>query len=595
VRGLRQRRRDERGVVAIVLALVSCFVLIPLAALAVDIGVQRVARTDMQSLADMVALDLARGLDGKTTAAQWAAKSPSLQQRAEASRDRNDTTVGHPPTVVAEVGTFDALTETFTPLPSTSDVVPNAVRVGASTEVDFYFASGTGGAGAGSGGTGATAIAQASTTACFQLGSWAATLNPSASTLFGDMLKPLLGSSTLTAVGYNGLATTRLSLLDLVKTDYIGVGTVNDLLTMNNLTVAKLYRASAQVLAAQGKTAQAQVFNVAAASVVAAATIDAGKLFGLSTSSDAALQTQFNALDILLGAAFLANGTNALDVDNLQTSLASVGVTSSTLKIIERPQRACDQGEAQTAQASLVSQAQVQVPSNPVYNSGGSTLRLVDNKINLGVNLNLAGAKGHLTSIACNPDTFDVDVLTDLATLSVDGRINLDGTVAIPKTSVATVLNPLTYAALPSILNVAVTFKANVSAGASTPAASAPAHGTVTIPPMTYDDHTEVGSGNHALPYPTVTVDPTTVSTSVTIAGLNLSLLTNAVLAPLVMPTLNLSEPVLASRVNPLVGPLIDKLNSILTALDTGLGINVGGADLYGLPYPNCQTPVLRG
>jgi uncharacterized membrane protein len=588
VRGLSRRGRDERGVVAITLALISCFVLIPLAALAVDVGVQRVARTDMQSLADMVALDLARGLDGTTTAAQWSAKSPSLQQRADASRDRNDSTVGHRPTVVAELGTFDPLTQSFTPLPSTSGVIPNAVRVGASTAVDFYFANG-------SGGTHATSIAQARTTACFQLGSWAATLNPSASSLFGDMLKPLLGSSTLTAVGYNGLATTRLSLLDLVKTNYIGVGTVNDLLTMDNLTVANLYRASAQVLAGQGKTAQAQVFNLAAGSVVAPTTIDAGKLFGLSTSSDAALQTQFNALDILLGAAFLANGTNALDVDNLQTSLASVGVTSSTLKIIERPQRACDQDEAKTAQASLVSQAQVQVPSNPVYSSGGSTLRLVDNKINLGVNLNLAGARGHLTSIACNPDTFDVDVLTDLATLSVDGRINLDGTVAVPKASLAGVLDPVTFSLLPSILNVAVTFKANVSAGASTPASAAPVHGTVTIPPMTYDDHTEVGAGNHTLPYPTVTVDETTVNATVSIAGLNLSLLTNAVLKPLVMPILNLSEPVLASRVNPLVGPLVDKLNGILTALDTGLGLNVGGADIYGLPYPNCQTPVLRG
>lgn len=588
MRGLSRRGRDERGVVAITLALISCFVLIPLAALAVDVGVQRVARTDMQSLADMVALDLARGLDGTTTAAQWSAKSPSLQQRADASRDRNDSTVGHRPTVVAELGTFDPLTQSFTPLPSTSGVIPNAVRVGASTAVDFYFANG-------SGGTHATSIAQARTTACFQLGSWAATLNPSASSLFGDMLKPLLGSSTLTAVGYNGLATTRLSLLDLVKTNYIGVGTVNDLLTMDNLTVANLYRASAQVLAGQGKTAQAQVFNLAAGSVVAPTTIDAGKLFGLSTSSDAALQTQFNALDILLGAAFLANGTNALDVDNLQTSLASVGVTSSTLKIIERPQRACDQDEAKTAQASLVSQAQVQVPSNPVYSSGGSTLRLVDNKINLGVNLNLAGARGHLTSIACNPDTFDVDVLTDLATLSVDGRINLDGTVAVPKASLAGVLDPVTFSLLPSILNVAVTFKANVSAGASTPASAAPVHGTVTIPPMTYDDHTEVGAGNHTLPYPTVTVDETTVNATVSIAGLNLSLLTNAVLKPLVMPILNLSEPVLASRVNPLVGPLVDKLNGILTALDTGLGLNVGGADIYGLPYPNCQTPVLRG
>jgi hypothetical protein len=160
---------------------------------------------------------------------------------------------------------------------------------------------------------------------------------------------------------------------------------------------------------------------------------------------------------------------------------------------------------------------------------------------------------------------------------------------------VAGILDPVTYSLLPSILNVAVTFKANVSAGASTPASAAPAHGTVTIPPMTYNDHTEVGAGNHALPYPTVTVDPTTVTASVSIAGLNLSLLTNAVLTPLVMPTLNLSEPTLTSRVNPLVGPLIDKLNGILLALDTGLGINVAGADLYGLPYPNCQTPVLRG
>jgi hypothetical protein len=157
------------------------------------------------------------------------------------------------------------------------------------------------------------------------------------------------------------------------------------------------------------------------------------------------------------------------------------------------------------------------------------------------------------------------------------------------------VLDPVTFSLLPSILNVAVTFKANVSAGASTPASAAPVHGTVTIPPMTYDDHTEVGAGNHTLPYPTVTVDETTVNATVSIAGLNLSLLTNAVLKPLVMPILNLSEPVLASRVNPLVGPLVDKLNGILTALDTGLGLNVGGADIYGLPYPNCQTPVLRG
>ena len=38
-----RRLREESGVVAIVMALVTCFVLIPLAAFAVDIGMQRVA------------------------------------------------------------------------------------------------------------------------------------------------------------------------------------------------------------------------------------------------------------------------------------------------------------------------------------------------------------------------------------------------------------------------------------------------------------------------------------------------------------------------------------------------------------------------
>jgi hypothetical protein len=583
-----RRRHDERGVVALALALISCFVLIPLSALAVDIGMQRVARTDMQSLADVIALDLARGLDATTTASEWSSKTPSLQQRAEASLAENTATTGDTPEVVAEFGTFEPVAGTFTPLAPTSTEVPNAVRVTASTSVDFSL-------GQGSGGASRSAIAQARTTACFQLGSWAATVNPSASPLFSDMLKPLLGSSTIGAVGYNGLATTRLDLLDLVRTGHIGVGTVSELLSMDDLTVADLYRASAQVLAANGMTAQAQVFSTAAASVVAPVTIDAGELFALTTASDAALDTEFNALDILLGAAFLANGDNALNVPNLQTSLASVGVTSSALKIIERPQRACDDDEAKTAQASLVSQAQVQVPSNPVYNSGGSTLRLVDNKINLGIDLSLAGARGRLTSIACTPDTFDVDVWSDLATLNVDGRIHLDGTVAVPKTSVAGILDPLTYSLLPSMLNVAVVFDASVVANASAAATATPAHGTVTIPPMTYDDHAEVGAGSHTLPYPTVSVDQTSVQTSISIAGLNLSLLTNAVLKPLVMPTLNLSEPVLTSRVNPLVGPLIDKLNGILTALDTGLGLNVAGADVYGLPFPDCQSPVLRG
>jgi uncharacterized membrane protein len=582
-----RRTSNEDGVVAVVLALVTCFVFIPLSALAVDIGVQRVARSDMQSLADVVALDLARGLDATTTAAQWTSKTPSIQERAEASRDRNTSSIGDAPTVTAELGTFDPVADTFTPLPSTSTTVPNAVRVLASTAVRFAFSSGKGG-------TTRSAIAQARTTACFQLGSWAATLDPSASSLFGDMLKPLLGSSTLTAVGYNGLASAHLSLLDLVKTSYIGVGTVDELLAMNDLSVADLYRASAQVLAGQGKTAEAQVFNLAAGSVVAPVTIHAGDLFGLSTASDAAMHTEFNALDLLVGAAFLANGTNAVDVANLQTSLGSVGVTSSALKIIERPQRACDEDEAKTAQATLVATAKSSVPNSPLISQNGAQLRLVDasgnnsNDVSLGINLSLAGARGRLTSVSCNPDTFDADIWTDLAQASVTGSAYIKGDVIVSLLGVAGVDVPIQF-------KIAI----NAAATANATPLDAPAHGQIAIPPKTYDDHTEVGSGPLSMPHVSVSIDgPIQVLGTVTVQVLGV---------PVVVPTsdvLDAVTPVVTPLVTGLAGtgrigsvadPLVDKLDDILAQLSTGLGLNVGGADLYGLSHPDCQTPVLRG
>ena len=93
-----RRIRDEHGVVAIVVALITCAVLIPIAAVAVDLGVQRVARRDMQAPADVVALDLSRQLDGRSVA-QITGASPSLQSLANASMARNNTTVGNGTTV----------------------------------------------------------------------------------------------------------------------------------------------------------------------------------------------------------------------------------------------------------------------------------------------------------------------------------------------------------------------------------------------------------------------------------------------------------------------------------------------------------------
>lgn len=580
------RRREERGVVAIALALISCFVMIPVAALAVDIGVQRVARSDMQSVADVVALDLARKLDGTTTVAEWEMRSPSLQQLADASAAQNDSAVGNETTVVPELGIVDPHTGDFDPLEPGSDEVPNAVRVEASTAVDFAIMGGSGGAAR-------SAVARAETVGCFQLGSFAAALNPASASypLVTSVLAPLLGNTTLNAISYAGIADSRISLLDLVRAEHIGVGTVSELLELDDLTAADVFLAAASVLAARGEVANANVFQAAAASVVAPVRIDLGDLLGLSTASDAALETEVKVLDLLVGTAFLANGENLLATDNLQAGLASVGVTTTSLQIIEKPQFACDSDQAETAQLKLSSQAKVSIPSNPVYNEGGSRLVLVDNHIALDVNVELAGARGRLVEIACNPDRFEVDVWSELARLGVEGRIHLEGKIALDRNSLPLLLR----AGLPSIFEVGVSFDAVIRSDASQPASVTPTRATVEIPPGSYDTPVRVGSGDHVLPNITVALDVPTISTKVVVAGMEISALTDAIMVPLVTPLLQHAVPELSSRVGPLVNPLIAKVNGIVDQLADGLGLSLGGADVYGLPTPRCNSPKLAG
>ena len=556
---------------AVLLALATCLVFVPLAALVVDIGLQRVVVRDLQSLADVVALDLARKLDTSTTVAQWASRSPSLQDHADDTVERNHTIAGSTARAVPTLGKLDAAGE-FVELPTGSTEVPSAIRVTTTGSVDFTINDG-------SGSGQRTAIAMAETAACFQLGSWAASLDPSASPLLRDLLTPLIGSSTLQAAGYQGLATARLSLLDLVRTPYLGVGTVDQLLALDDLTVADLYRASAQVLRANGKVAEANVFDIAAASVVAPFTIKMADLFGLGTAPDSVLAAQVNALDLLLGTAFLANGENLLNVDNLQAGLSSVGVTATQLRIIERAQRACNDDIAQTAQVRFSSVAKLSIASSPLYNQSGSIIRLIDNKIMLNLDAQLAGATGRLVGATCQPDTFAVEVTSELIRLNLEGRAYLEGSVRV-------------QLSLLTVVDIPVRFQVVARSTASRPAGS-PTIAHLALPPMTYDQHVEVGSGPYALPTMTFAVDPASVqieASALGLLGLSLSAATT-----LVMPTLDQVAVVLGDRAGPLANELVAKVNTVLHQLSTALGLNVAGADVYALPYPNCRTPVLRG
>ena len=83
--------RDERGAIIPMVALLMS-VLMGAAAMGVDLGQLRVGRVDMQSLADVVSLDLARQIDGRQT--QVIQADPLWAQAREQSVARNHTTYG---------------------------------------------------------------------------------------------------------------------------------------------------------------------------------------------------------------------------------------------------------------------------------------------------------------------------------------------------------------------------------------------------------------------------------------------------------------------------------------------------------------------
>ncbi|HET9422898.1 MAG TPA: hypothetical protein VFO49_17285, partial [Nocardioides sp.] len=362
------RRRDERGALIPVMG-AMLVVLLLIAAMAVDLGVQRATRRDMQALADIVALDLARLLDGRTAdeIKAGAGGKPSLGSAKSSSVARNkESALGDDPSTctgnacvraylvaVDENGEYPEVGGV--PQEVADDVAPTGVVVVASTEVGFAF---SGLVGVDGGKAERRALGVANSSACFQLGSYAASISPASAALFKDILAPILGASTLNAVGYNGLASADVLLLDLINAPSIGVGTVDELLALPNLTAADLFLASAHALTGQGKIAEAAVFNLAATSVIAPFVLDFHDVLAIDGASDAVLNTNFNALDLLVGTAFLANGENLLNIPNLQTGLGSIGVTNTQLKIIESARRWCtgDAGNGpETSQLSFTS------------------------------------------------------------------------------------------------------------------------------------------------------------------------------------------------------------------------------------------------
>lgn len=571
---------------------IATVVLVAAATLAVDLGMQRVARRDMQSLADGVALDLARLIDGRS-ASEIKSGGPGvapLEAAKDSSVARNQTaTLGEPPVVTVVRITRDVNGNPVRDAQGgvvevEGSGVPDAVYVTASTSVDFGFAPGSGGAVR-------TAIGASESIACFRLGSFAAAVdssNANATTNSEELDKYLNDALDLSVVSYQGLANAQITLGGLAAE--LGVGSVEELAQLQDLSLHRLFLASATVLSREGgEAADVTLLRALSATVMTSLVVDVDQLIELSSGGAAAMATRFDVLGLVAGAGFVANGTNFLDVGVLWNVPKFSSGGGAQLQIIEKAQPACGKvGKyAETAQLRLEASPQLNVPTIFGLSAPPADVWFV---------AEVASAKATLTSITCGEGTTTspeaVQVELTRAPASVDPPVNLSIPIHLTGEVNASdiVLNPLPWGLLVLLTDTKATVDLTVDAGVSMALWSGTTSATYAVPPHDYSDPERVGAGTILVPR--VVIDSTDFSGTITINGVvkdlsELDLSKDVTLTPIID---DLNKQVLGG-----INEFIDSVNARLTALTEILGIQAAGADLYGIPRPSCNSPALRG
>lgn len=565
------RHREQRGAVAILMALVTCFVVIPVGAMAIDLGMQRIARRDMQAIADTAALDAGRALSGCLTVGgvpQTQAQTDTcLTTAAQTSANLDKRAVGTgAPTVIAKAGYVDpsgtwtsdqsrgcsgasSLSGYFQyPVPAAQSA--NAVLVTVSTKVDFGLARAMGFS---QGGVCRSSVSQASDAACFRLGSYVASINSGNSAVLGPLLGALGSGIDTNAVSYQGLASTQLSIAGLQTA--FDAGSYDQLLTTHT-TLSGFYVAMITALTNQGDTADATVLSALRTKLSASTgstPITVGDLLGASLGGGSAGGLSLNALDLVAGAAEFANSTNLVSIPGLSVHLPGVVNATTRLAVVAHPKLACGlplQATADTAQVELKVTA--------------SVLTALPNILGLGVSagpitLDLKTAQGHgvLASVSCasTPKSMEVTVANDL----------LPAVITVPITVSAGVLGSMS---LTATIDTSPTSPSSQTA-------------TLKVPDnLTTPVATGGSASNLDLSTAAVGLSPDGSTGLLGLVGITLTSLTSTLTSATI--------PLIESAV---ITPLLSNLSGLL---DSALGLSLAGSDAYADSVA-CGSPGLIG
>jgi uncharacterized membrane protein len=536
-----RRQSDERGAVAMMIA-VCMVLLLVVASFAIDLGLQRVLRRDLQALADVAALDLSRAIPGKTVT-ELNAAAPAIVERVI---DRNSDTLGDGdgpadnPQVTFAYGTASQGADGSTVFaPGAPGSFPNAVEVRATNEIGFVFRQGSGGAAR-------SAIAMVEGGACFGIGSYAAQLDASASPLLGPLLSALGSDISLTVLNYEGLAGAEVDLVSLLGVKVDGV-TLEELVNGDELiSLGDFYAATASVLA-PGQTAALTALQVISASVDELdVEVPIADLLSISTGGASGLDAALNVLDLVTAGATAASGANGLAIPQLGVDLGPIADVTSSLSVIEPPKVGC--GRKNDIGASGQSSAVRLVLDATALDI---KLGILNTKVTLSGSVDVASATGQLTDIRCDPAGITVNVK--------DGLIDVDLTLEVSIDAI--------FGILPAVTGpIRITGKTTSSGDA-----------VINIEDESdYDEPFTVANSNNGLP-----------ELAVDTSGLEaLGQPIGKVVGGLVL------NPLLSTIVNPLIQGLDD---SLLTPLLRSLGLDLSGADVFAMRAPTCENATLRG
>jgi uncharacterized membrane protein len=590
-------RRDSRGAAAIFMALTMCFVILPVTAFVVDIGMQRVARRDAQSIADAAAQDAARALGTGTTsqtvleaiARDTATKTVQFVGTGSPSVQLFLGKIEQPFVSDQSLGCGSSHFNSYFTSPQ-AGVAPDAVLVVVRNSVSFNFVGGDGG-------VCRSAIARSYKSACMIMDSYAAALRSNDGSVLGPLTRMLGTSLDTTVLSGSGILTTDLDLLrflNVLKTQ-LNLGTIDQVLAAN-VTALQVLQAQATALTQQGAASTAvSALNsqiVAHLGPLASQPINIGTLVGITQGGSSALGATINAFDLAAAAVQLANGTNPVAA-TVALPAGLVGSTSVSATIGSRPTRVClGEGTKKMAQTAVTADATLSTADSVVLNAVNGLVTGLQNVVGgvlcvvyceqnvvsvTGVSVkataSLAQASGRVNSLSCTgatPNSMAIQEDADLAPLKVSVTLNLKN-VHSKKTLLGVPLEPQT--------TTNTTFTLNLT----TADPPDPTRSATLLVPDDYDVGKPGPSGNVSVGSLSVESQTQGADAGNIVAGLL------GGVSVLVTNTMNLLVTPLLSKV---LSPL---LSALTTTLQNTVGLTIAGSTYTPLRTPACGTPALVG